>query len=106
MTDTPLRFWLATKNTLPSGERRTSTGDPPTGMVPVNSSLVTSRRSSWPENSQDSSICFPSAVKSPWSTPSQGAGMLFSTAQVWGSRTSSRRSASATTMAWAPSGGK
>ena len=30
MTDTPSRFWLATKKRPPSGESRTSMGSPPT----------------------------------------------------------------------------
>ena len=63
-TETPPRPWLATKKTLPSGESFTSTGSPPTFIVPTTFMVFTSTFTTVPSNSHPIIRYDPSAEKS------------------------------------------
>ena len=79
----------------PATERSTPVKDGSSATVTFTISL---------ENSQLASRYEPSAEKSRWSTPLHGTGIDFTSANVCGSRKSSRARRSATTMAKRPSG--
>jgi hypothetical protein len=89
-TETPPSPWFATKKTLPFGESLTSTGRPPTWIVPTTFIVFRATFTTVPSNSHPINRYEPSAEKSRWSGPLHGIVSGLISFHVCGSMKSSR----------------
>src|SRR5207247_10957265 len=93
---------LATKQTLQFGESLTSTGRPPTWIVPTTVIVLRATFTTVPSNSHPINRYEPSAEKSRWSGPLHGIVSGLINFHVCGSMKSSRSEYSPTAIAFDP----